>query len=413
MSYPIPEKRIAEFEKLGFGMFVHYGLYSQLGKGEWIMNKGPIAKDEYTKLFGTFTASEFDAKKIVSLAKRAGQKYIVLTARHHDGFSLYDTKGLCDYDAPHSPCKRDLAGEFVDACNCEGIKPFFYHTTLDWYQPAFENDFNSYLEYLRKSVEVLCTNYGKIGGLWFDGNWSKKDCDWKESELYATIRKHQPDAIIINNTGLSNKGKIGDPQLDSVTFEQGRPTPMDRSNMTKYVAAEMCETLNDHWGYGTYDLNYKSVPHIIKNLCHCRKVGANYLLNIGPAGNGSIPKMQQCILELVGDWMQVNGQYIYDGKPCGVLGDGDNFGLDTGDSLALFAFNIAISGIGHVTAFNGTDGWHEFTGVTKKINAVKWADNNQPLEFKQQLDKEKLYVKFTGYDYGTNLVARIAKAEYK
>lgn len=413
MTYPIAEKRISDFEKMGFGMFIHYGLYSQLGKGEWIMYKGSIPKQEYTKLFDTFTAESFDAHHIAKLAKRAGQKYIVLTTRHHDGFSLYDTKGLSNYDAPHSPCGRDLIGEFVSACNDNGIVPFFYHTTLDWYQDDFNNDFDTYLEYLRKSVEVLCTSYGKIGGLWFDGNWSRKDADWKEDKLYATIRKHQPEAIIINNTGLSKRGEIGNKELDSVTFEQGRPTPLDRSGMAKYVAAEMCETLNDHWGYGINDLNYKSLPHIIKNLCHCRKVGANYLLNIGPMGSGEIPKIQECMLQSIGEWMSINGQFIYNGKPCSVSGEGDNFGLDTGDSLALFAYNLGIKGSSHVTAFGGADGWFEFTGVTKEIDSVFWADNNEKLEFKQDLDKSKLNVKLTGYDYGTNLVVRVAKAQYK
>lgn len=154
-------------------MFIHWGLYSQLGQGEWIMNMKKIPKEEYSKLMDTFTAEGFDAEKIAHTAKKAGMRYITLTTRHHDGFSLYDTCGLCDYDAPHSPCGRDLVREFVDACRKEDILPMFYHTTLDWYQESFEKDFSSYLQYLRNSVEVLCTQYGPIGGLWFDGNWSK------------------------------------------------------------------------------------------------------------------------------------------------------------------------------------------------------------------------------------------------
>ena len=248
----VPEKRIADFEKLGFGMFVHWGLYSQLGEGEWVydFHKDNYPMSEYCKLQDTFTAEDFDAEEMVLAAKRAGCKYITLTTRHHEGFSLYDTCGLNTYDAPHSPAGRDLIKEFVDACNKHGIIPFFYHTTLDWYNEDFNNDFDTYLEYLRKSVEILCTNYGKIGGLWFDGNWSKLDADWKEGELYATIRKHQPEAMIINNTGLDARGEAGHPEIDSVTFEQGRPTPMDRTNMSKYVAAEMCYTLNVLWGCG-------------------------------------------------------------------------------------------------------------------------------------------------------------------
>ena len=170
MAIPTPEKRIAEFENFGFGMFVHWGLYAQLGRGEWIQHQAKIPVPEYEKLATTFTASGFDARKWAEIAKAAGAKYITLTTRHHDGFSLYDTCGLTNYDAPHTPCGRDLIREFVDACNEYGLAPFFYHTTLDWHHPDFKNNFENYLQYLRDSVEVLCTRYGKIGGLWFDGN---------------------------------------------------------------------------------------------------------------------------------------------------------------------------------------------------------------------------------------------------
>ena len=158
MAIPVPEKRIADFENMGFGMFIHFGMYSQLGRGEWIMNIADMPVEEYSKLKDTFTAKDFDGRKIAKIAKAAGMKYITLTTRHHDGFSLYDTKGLCDYDAPHSAAGRDLIRDFVDGCNAEGIMPMFYHTTLDWYQPSFKNNFPEYLEYLRRSVEVLCTN---------------------------------------------------------------------------------------------------------------------------------------------------------------------------------------------------------------------------------------------------------------
>jgi len=235
MAIPVPEKRILDFEEMGFGMFVHWGLYSQMGRGEWAKYLYNIPQEEYGKLADTFTASKFDAQKMAQIAKKAGVKYITLTTRHHDGFSLYDTKGLNTYDAPHSAAGRDLIREFVDGCRAEGIVPFFYHTTLDWYNPDFKNDFKTYLQYLRDSVEILCSEYGKIGGLWFDGNWSRQD-DWEEDALYAVIRKHQPDAIIVNNTGLGARGALGNPELDSVTFEQGRPEPMNRDGMPKYIA---------------------------------------------------------------------------------------------------------------------------------------------------------------------------------
>lgn len=410
----VPEKRIADFEKLGFGMFVHWGLYSQLGEGEWVFDfhKDKYPMSEYCKLQETFTAEDFNAEEMVLTAKAAGCKYITLTTRHHEGFSLYDTCGLNTYDAPHSPAGRDLIKEFVDACNKHDIIPFFYHTTLDWYNEDFNNDFDAYLEYLRKSVEILCTNYGKIGGLWFDGNWSKPDADWKVGELYATIRKYQPEAMIINNTGLDARGEAGHPEIDSVTFEQGRPTPMDRSNMSKYIAAEMCYTLNDHWGCGYGDFNYKSPKELIECLCDCRKVGANLLLNIGPDAQGGIVPIQKEYLKILGSWMDLFGEAIYNGKPYSISENGRDFLLKGDDNtLYLFAYDVGRLGSNNVV-------WVGFTepDVNIKLHGdtvadVKWMDNNQELEFNQNGDN--LTVHCTGYNYGTNYCVRVAKITLK
>ena len=168
-----------------------------------ILRKGQeqIPGAEYRKLQESFAGENFDAEKIARLAAETGMKYAVLTTRHHGGFSLYDTKGLNSFDSIHSPAGRDFTREFAEACRAEGIKPFFYHTTLDWMEEDFEKDFDRYLEYLRQSVEILCTEYGEIGGFWFDGNWSRPDADWKLDELYGMIRRLQPNALIINNTG--------------------------------------------------------------------------------------------------------------------------------------------------------------------------------------------------------------------
>lgn len=416
MAIPVPEKRVAAFEKLGFGMFIHWGLYSQLGRGEWVMCLEGIPKDEYVRLADTFTASKFDAYKIASTAKAAGMKYITLTTRHHEGFSLYDTKGLNTYDAPHTPAGRDLVREYVDACNDVGIVPFFYHTTLDWYNPDFNGNFKAYLQYLRDSVEILCSEYGKIGGLWFDGNWSKPNEDWEEDALYKVIRKHQPDAIIVNNTGLSARGEAGNPELDSVTFEQGRPTPMNREGMSKYFAAEMCQTINAHWGHGYADLNFKSLPNLIETLCACRKVGANYLLNVGPTGEGEITMLQEALLRGIGDWIRIGGGSIYEGKPCGVYGEAladgtasKNFALKIGNKLYFYVHDLSVTGDAHVTVAGGGTGDKVFTGVEGKIKRVKWTDCDGDLSFTQ--DGDKVVINCTGYPYGKSLVVRVAEAE--
>ena len=269
---------IADFEKLGFGLFVHFGLYSVQGEGEWYLTANPNSdKENYNKHIERFVVVKNWARDLVSTAKKAGCKYITLTTRHHDGFSLYDTCGLNEFDAPHSASKRDLVREFVDECNKQGIVPFFYHTLLDWWKEEYNTDFPAYIDYLIKSVEILCTNYGKIGGLWFDGFWDKPDADWQFDRLYATIRKHQPEAMIINNTGLSALGKVSHPEIDSVTFERGNPCFVDNSDRPR--AGEMCEVITDHWGHAKNDICFKSTKQLLDTLITCRKYNCNLLLN--------------------------------------------------------------------------------------------------------------------------------------
>lgn len=411
MSIPERKKYIADFEQLGFGMFVHWGLYSQLGKGEWIKFVEKIPSEEYEKLFDKFTAEDFDAEDLALTAKAAGCKYIVLTTRHHEGFSLYDTCGLSEFDAPHSPAKRDLIREYVDACRKHDIIPFFYHTTLDWHNENFNNDFDKYLEYLRKSVEILCKNYGKIGGLWFDGNWSKPNADWKEDELYKTIRKYQPETMIINNTGLGERGKIGNPEIDSVTFEQGRPTPLDREGMEKYVAAEMCQTVNDNWGIGLYDFNYKSPGELIETLCNCRKAGANYLLNIGPEAQGKINSYQKELLKLLGSWNKLFGEAIYNGRPYSAGGMGKNFILKSEDKkhLYIFAFDLGVVGNENVTVGTRFSGSYSFGNVKDKVSSIQWLDNGEKLDFMQ--NDNMLCINLTRSDHGSCFCVRVARAD--
>ncbi len=413
MAIPKRKKYIADFEQLGFGMFVHWGLYSQLGQGEWVYYMNHMNMAEYQKLAETFTAEDFNAEKMVLMAKNAGCKYIVLTTRHHEGFSLYDTFGLNKFDAPHSASGRDLVREYVDACNKHGILPFFYHTTLDWFNEDYEKNFDEYLIYLNKSVEILCSKYGKIGGFWFDGNWDKPDADWKVGELYKTIRKYQPEAMIINNTGLEERGRLGNPEIDSVTFEQGTPTPMDREGMEKYVAAEMCLTVNDHWGYGKLDLNYKSPKELIEELCLCRKVGANLLLNIGPEGQGKVNAYQTQLFALIGEWMNVFGEAIYCGRPYKGHDNGRNFIMKSEDGKYLY---IVIMDPGskrnaHVTVNGMYSGLYEFEDVTDSIEEIHWMDNNENLKFTQS--NKKFCVDMTGMDYGYSYCVRIAKATIK
>ncbi len=394
---------VTSFEKRAFGLFVHFGLYSTLAKGEWAKAVHGIADSEYDKLVSKFKVKKSWAKDLVKLAKKAGCKYITLTTRHHDGFSLFDTKGLNEYDAPHSPCGRDLVREFVDACNEANILPMFYHTLLDWKHPDYNTNFPSYIDYLVKSVEILCTNYGKIGGLWFDGMWSKPNEDWQEDRLYATIRKHQPEAMIINNTGLSELGKVGHPEIDSVTFERGKPSFVDNSD--RHRAGEMCQVLNDHWGYAEDDYNYKPVREIIENLVDCRYYNCNFLLNVGPMGDGSIRPMDKCMLEFVGKWVKQNKNFIYDVKSADIECDGAYLLKSENGKIYAVVKDVLMTADANVQRAMME---REIVIKTdRKIKSVKWIDSGEKAEM------TKNGFKITPFKYGTSHFIRVAEVTLK
>ncbi len=409
---PAAPQYIKDFEQLGFGMFVHFGLYSQLNRGEWTYSVHHMNMEEYEPLIHTFDVGSM--AEIVRTAKSAGCKYIVLTTRHHEGFSLYDTHGLNDFDVMHSPTGRDLVAEFVELCREERIVPFLYHTTLDWHHKDFNENFDEYLEYLNKSVELLCTNYGKIGGFWFDGNWSKEDADWKEEKLYRMIRSHQPEAMIINNTGLEGRGKMGVEEIDAVTFERGMPEPLDLRGRSKYVAGEMCQTLFNDWGIAD-DIDFKPVKQLVEELCECRKVGANFLLNIGPKPDGSVPTMQRGIMECMGRWMSAYGRAIYNGRPCITYPDKREFVLrDVHDpkTLYLFRFNPGHSdGNKNVSLSFCEDTTVVLDKFCGQVESIAWMDNAEQLLFAQEGDV--LTVNMTGYPYGQSLCVRVAEVKIK
>ena len=414
-NIPIAADYIKNFEQLGFGMFVHFGLYSKLRSSEWTFHLHKRNMDEYSKLIETFDVKADAIKDLVALAKKSGCKYITLTTRHHEGFSLYYTKGLNDFDALHSSTGRDLIKEFVDECRKEDILPVFYHTTLDWYNKDFENDFDAYLEYLKKSVEILCTNYGKIGGLWFDGNWSKPDADWKENELYAMIRRLQPEAMIVNNTGLEARGAVGAEEIDSVTYERGMPTPIDRRGMKKYVAGEMCETLCDHWGAAD-DINYKPVKQLIEELCECRKVGANFLLNVGPEADGSINKMQEATMECIGHWMDIFGKSIYNGRPYLTYTDTKDFilkDINNEKTYYIFKFNLGKKHTDdNVTIDFNDDTVSQFPDFNAgEVEKIIWIDNDEELQFEQEPSLLKVFC--TGFTAGVSYCVRVAEIKIK
>ncbi len=407
MSVPIAKKYIKDFEQLGLGIFVHFGIYSLLGSGEWVANLRPglISESDYRRLVDKFNPD--DMENMVLQIKRSGAKYITLTTKHHDGFHLFDTCGNSDFDVMHSAAKRDLVKEFTEACKKHDIVPFFYYASLEWWHPDIEKNFEKYLEYIRKDVEILCKNYGKIGGLWFDGNWSKKgEGDvWQEDKLYALIRKYQPEAMIINNTGLELGGKLGHPEIDSVTYERGNAKPMNREGMGKYVSAEVCDSVNMHWGLAD-DFNFKSPMKILTSLAKCRSAGANYLLNVGPEASGNIPEYPVAMLNIVGKWMGMFGDAVHNGRPYWYKEDSDIFILKDEKHLYFFYVNLARRGSADVTFISGTEGMITFDNIDVNVENIRWMDNDEKLEFSK--DGYNLSIGFTGYDYGVDYCVRVA-----
>jgi alpha-L-fucosidase len=404
------EGRLQRFESMAYGLFLHWGLYSLVGRGEWARFHHKMDPDAYTKLMGKFTCDQFDAAELVRFAKSSGFRYICLTSRHHDGFSLYDTRGLNTYDAPHSAAGRDLVGELADACHDQRMGFFLYHTTLDWWDPRFDSDWESYLQYLRDSVQILCTHYGKVDGLWFDGNWARKDRDWEEDALYGMIREFQPEAMIINNSSIGALGAEGHHALDAVTFEQGLPNKSTGRRMAK----EMCETLASHWGFAANDYAHKSPAQIIETLVSCRGSGANLLLNAGPNADGPLTDIDKATLARVGDWLRTGfGGILYDARPCGLSASGRDLVFKKDSDYYYAAFSLPIKD--YHSLFKGGHDWDRRTisGKLPEVTGINWLDNGEALPFTRDTSNGLLVFKSTANPYGTQQVVRIAKINTK
>ena len=401
---------IKRFEKLGFGIFVHFGLYSIIGKGEWYesvyLNENPKSIVKYEALVNKFKINKNWAKELVRTAKKAGAKYITLTTRHHEGFSLYDTRGLNTFDAPHSACHRDLVKEFVDECNKANIIPFFYHTLLDWHNPDYKNDFPKYIDYLIDSVKILCQNYGKIGGLWFDGYWDKPNADWQFDRLYKTIRQYQPEAMIINNTGLDALGAVSHYDIDGVTFERGKPFKVSSAD-GKERAGEVCDALTDHWGYAKDDISYKSIPSLINLLIDCRACRCNLLLNSGPKPNGMLNELEKYSLIELGKWVKKNSHIIFDCVPAEIEADNAVIFKDDNWYYAVIR-DVPMSSNENVARRQSRP--QVVIHTDKRITNACYMDNKQQ---KVVVDKKEKSFPVLPFMYGTSQYARVVRFKLK
>ena len=391
---------IEDFKNLGLGLFIHFGLYSVAAKGEWYQEAYKVPFSEYEKLLPKFKVKKNWAKELVHVAKKAGFKYITITTRHHDGFSLYDTRGLSDYDAPHSGSQRDLIKEFVDECRKNDIKPFFYHTLIDWNYKK-----EDYQEYLLKSLEVLCKHYGDIGGFWFDGAWDETGKNLDFDAIYHTIRKYQPNAMIINNTGLSALGERSHQEIDAVTFERGKPFSVNGDD--KPIAGEVCDGITDHWGYAKNDICFKSVSSLVEELIDARRVRCNLLLNTGLRGDGSINPMEKYTLLELGKWIATNKRIVFDCLPSKIEADNAFIFEDKEYYYALIK-NVPMSANEHVT--RKEDRKRVVIHTEKKIVNAKYMDTSLQ---KVEINRRDNSFEILPFTYGTSMSIRIVRFKLK
>lgn len=331
------KKRTAWFMHDRFGMFIHWGLYSIPGRGEWVHSDEKITQKEYQNYFEEWNPTRFNPREWAKAAKHAGMKYAVLTTKHHEGFCLFDSQ-YTDYKSTNTQCRRDLVKEFTDAFRAEGLKVGFYYSLLDWkhedypafgdlYHPDRENPayqkkthhWHTYITYLHNQVRELLTNYGKIDLLWFDFSYEGHiGEDWKGTKLVEMVRKLQPD-IIMNGRLEANGESYGSVMTDFPNLFSGDfacpemiipPYGLKTPSGTE-VPWEACFTLNNNWGYTPNDKHYKNAGQIIKKLVECTSKNGNMLVNVSPNAKGEIPLWQLKILDEVGCWMKENSDSIY------------------------------------------------------------------------------------------------------
>jgi alpha-L-fucosidase len=298
------DQRMKWWHQARFGMFIHWGVYSTIGRHEWVMENEGIPVAEYEQYAKNFKPQPNAARAWAKLAREAGQKYMVMTTKHHEGFCLFDSK-LTDYCATKQGPGRDLVAEYVEAARAEGRRVGFYYSLMDWHHPdgalsyIDEEARKRFVAYIHGQIRELLTNYGKIDVLWYDVAWPLDAAGWESDKMNEMVFSLQPD-IIVNNRNLLD-GDFATPEQEIIA-QRG--------------AWEACMTMDDSWGFHRADDDWKSTKTVVRNLISCSRDGGNYLLNIGPRGDGSIPEESVRVLTATGKWLERNGEAIYDTDRC-------------------------------------------------------------------------------------------------
>jgi len=378
------------FQDAKYGLFVHWGVYSIMGGGgdegiaEWIMEQKNIPTVQYEKLPTFFNPVDFDPAQWVSMVKKAGMKYITITSKHHDGFAMYDSR-ISDYNVVDAtPYGKDVLGMLKKECDRQGVKLFFYHSQLDWHHPDYfpigrtgkdiegrtvSGDWDSYIDYMNTQLTELLTQYGEIGGIWFDGMWDKPDAEWRLAETYAMIHKLQPGALI-----GSNHHRMPFPGEDFMMFERDLPGEnsmgFNNTGISDEVPLEMCETMNGSWGFNIIDQNYKSVKKLIQTMVRAAGFGGNFLLNTGPMPNGKIQPENVDTLMAIGQWLELHGESIYGTRKGPV--EPQNWGVTTQKDKSVY-----------IHVLNHEGGALEIAGFTPKLKSAQFFDDGSMVEVKK------------------------------
>ncbi len=361
------DRRLRWWHEARFGMFIHFGLYSVLGRHEWAMEQEGIPVAEYQQLAKQFNPKPHAARAWAKLAKTAGMKYMVMTTKHHEGFCLFNTK-LTDYCAPKQAAGRDLVAEYIEAARGEGMRFGFYYSLMDWHHPdgarckTDEAARRRFVDYIHGQVRELCSNYGKVDVLWYDVSWPLTPAGWESVEMNKMVRQLQPDILINNRSGIPEDFATPEQRI------QASASPW-----------EACMTMNDSWGFQRADDNWKSPKTIVRNLLTCTRDQGNYLLNIGPRGDGSIPEPSTQILTTVGKWMDTHSDLIHKSDLCQVKRS--EFALFTRQGNTLF-----------IHAYFWPGDTIAVGGLQQKVLSAKMYPTGQPVKFEQ----EEFRVRFLG-----------------
>jgi alpha-L-fucosidase len=381
-----------QFQDDKFGLFIHWGIYSVLGDGEWVMHQKKIPYNSYKRLAGFFNPQEFNAKEWVQLAKAAGMKYITITSRHHDGFSMFNTEASPYNIMAATPYKKDPLMELAKECAKENIGLHFYYSLLDWGRADYgfgkpivngapaNTDWDSYIAFMKKQLTELITKYPNVTGIWFDGHWERLSANWHYDEIYSLIHRLNPKILIGNNHHLAPFA--GE---DFQMFEKDLPgentTGFSGNSKIGTLPLETCETINNSWGFNINDSKYKTVKQIVHYLVNAAGRNSNFLLNVGPMPNGKIQPEFTDTLALVGKWMQQNGESIYGTR--GNIISPQQWGVATAKDKKIYL---------HI--LNRPAGEYIFVpGIVQKIiGASPLSKVNVKLNFKQQSEGVFIYI---------------------